>query len=96
MQAGTLLVYFLDQKRNFTPNRFVLNMVKDYHLQNRYHFLFFHNFECFNMKTLIACYPVMLEEVNELLVNVSLNHLLMVLGFTGGIELILYLKQFSC
>ena len=42
VQVGTLLK-FLDQWRSITSNRDVLNMVKDQHLQLRYHTQLFHN-----------------------------------------------------
>ena len=46
VQAGAL-PEFLDQWRNITFNRFVLNMMKSHYLQLRYHPLLFNNFRWF-------------------------------------------------
>ena len=63
--VGTLLK-FLDQWRSIISNRLVLNLVKGYHLQLRYHPPLFHNFRCFNIKAATTHRPI-IQEMDELL-----------------------------
>ena len=71
----------LDQCRSISSNRFVLNMVKGYHLQVRCHPLLFHNFKWFNIEAASAHHPVIQKEVDELIAKGPIEPLTCGAGF---------------
>ena len=64
VQVGTLPL--LDQWRNITSSRFVLNVVKGHYLQLRCHPPLFCNFKWFNIKAALVHHPIF-QKPDELL-----------------------------
>ena len=65
MQVGTLSK-FLDQWRNITSSRFVLNMMMGHNLQFRYYLPLFYNFRWFNIMAALVHHPIIQKYVDEL------------------------------
>ena len=101
-----MLFHFLGHWRCVTSNRFLLNMVKGHHLQLRSCPPLFHNFQHFSVKAAATHHPIIHKEVDELLVKGAIEPSSGGAGFcssvfvvpkcTGGLWLILNLKQFNC
>ena len=103
-QVG-MLFKFLDQWRNITSNRSVLNMVWGHHLQLRSHPPLFCDFQHFNVNAAAALHPVIQKEVDELLAKGATepssggagfySSMFVVPKHTGGLCPILNLKCFN-
>ena len=105
LQVG-MLSHILDQWRNTTFNRFVLNMVQGQHLQLRSYPPLFCNFWLFSVKVTAAHHPIIQGEVDELLAKGVIepssggshfySSVFVVPKHTGGLWPILNLKWFNC
>ena len=100
-----MLFKFFDQRRSFTSNRFVLNMVWGHHLQLRSHPPLFCDTSSFNVNAAAAHHPVIQKEVDELLAKGAIepssggagfySNMFVVPKLTGGLCPILNLKHFN-
>ena len=100
-----MLFQSLDQWRNITSNRFVLNKVQGHHPHFRSCPALFHNFWQFIVKVAAAHHPTTQNEVNELLSKGAVEPCSAGAGFcssvfvipkhTGGLWPIFSLKQFN-
>ena len=100
-----ILFKFFDQCSSITSNRFVLNMVQDYHLQLWSHPPLFCNFQQFNVKVATTHHPIIQKEVDELLAKGVIepssggagfySSVFVVPKHAGGLQPILNLKHFN-
>ena len=103
-QVGMLFKCFY-QRRSITSNWFVLNMVEGHHLQIRSCPPLFCNLQQFNVKRVVAHYPIIQKEVGELLAKGVIEASFGGAGFfssmfvvpkhTGSLQPILNLKAFN-